>query len=134
MNNSNPVILFDGVCNLCNSSVDWIIRRDQRGHFRYGSLQSDSGQEILKTHHYDQGDLSTIVLEENGKLYFRSTAVLRILKSLGAAWPILYYLFIWIPPQVRDVVYRWIAANRYRWFGQRESCRLPTEQERALFV
>ncbi len=130
----HPVILFDGVCNLCNSAVDFVIRRDRKGVFRYASLQSEVGMNLLRERGLPSDRLDTIVLvDAGGKVSFRSTAALKIARQLSGAWPLLY-AFIILPAGLRDVVYNWIAANRYKWFGQRDTCRLPTSDERALFI
>lgn len=131
----HPVILFDGVCNLCNAAVDFVIRRDTRRVFRYGALQSGTGEKLLEEHgvDLDPDDLSTFVLLEEGRVFTRSTAALRIARRLGGAWP-LCYGFIVVPRVVRDAVYRVVSRNRYHWFGRRDTCRLPTEEEKALFV
>ena len=133
----NPVILFDGVCNLCNTVVDFIISRDRWRQFRFASLQSAAGQELAGRCEWRPGlhgeGLGTIVLVESGRCYTRSTAALRIARGLRFPWPMAYLLII-IPVGWRDALYDLIARNRYRWFGQRQQCRVPTEEERALFL
>ncbi|MCA9433751.1 MAG: DUF393 domain-containing protein, partial [Candidatus Omnitrophica bacterium] len=125
METEKPIILFDGVCNFCNSSVDFVIARDPKGIFRLGALQSEEAKPYLEKYEIDPDDLSSMALIEDGKLYRRSTAALRIARRLKQPWPLLY-VFIVIPPFVRDFVYNWIAKNRYKWFGKMESCRMPT--------
>jgi len=129
---NKPVILFDGVCNLCNASVNFVIDRDPAGLFYFSALQSDYAQGKLATHQVGQ-DLNTIILLEDGKVYDRSTAALRIARHLGGLWPLLY-VGILIPRFLRNAVYRWIAKNRYRWFGQTEQCRVPTTDLQARFL
>jgi len=118
-----PIILFDGVCNLCNQSVQFIIKRDPNGYFKFASLQSQTGQQLLNRFGLDN-NLKTIVLIENEKIYMKSTAVLRIVGRLRGFWPILGVFRI-IPPFLRDIVYQIVAKNRYRWFGKQDSCMLP---------
>ncbi|CAN5908482.1 thiol-disulfide oxidoreductase DCC family protein [soil metagenome] len=119
------VLLFDGVCNLCNGAVLFVIDRDPEGYFRFAPLQSDFAQRLLDHHGCGEADLSSMVLLEEGRCYTRSTAALRIARRLPGLWPLLF-AFIVVPRPVRDAVYDWIARNRYRWFGRTESCRIPT--------
>lgn len=127
------VIFFDGVCNLCNNAVDFIVRRDRRRSFRYGSLQSPQAQYILARHRFDVQNMDTMVLLKNNRLYFRSDAILEICRDLPWPWNWAVALKI-VPRAVRDMVYRWISRNRYGWFGQRDTCRVPTPEERSLFL
>lgn len=129
------IVLFDGVCNFCNSSVQFILKRDPKALFRFAALQSEQGQAILKKHHLATSDFDSIVLvrEADGTLYQRSSAALHIAKQLSGAWPLLYS-FIIVPPFIRDAVYNFIAKRRYRWFGQRDACMLPTPEQRARFL
>ena len=133
METEKPIILFDGVCNFCNSSVDFVIARDPKGIFRLGALQSEEAKPYLEKYEIDPDDLSSMALIEDGKLYRRSTAALSIARRLKQPWPLLY-VFIVIPPFVRDFVYNWIAKNRYKWFGKMESCRMPTDELRERFL
>ena len=128
----NPVILFDDVCNLCNASVNFVIDRDPDGFFQFAALQSDFAAGLVNTYGVGQG-LDTIVLVESGKVYDRSTAALRIAKRLTGPWPLLYAGIV-IPKFLRDSIYRFIARNRYRWFGQTEACRVPTADLQARFL
>ena len=130
---THPVVIFDGVCNLCNASVDFIIRHDQAGYFKVSANQHETGQRILQEQGVDPASVDTVFLYENGQLYRRSTAALRIARRLGFPWHLLYG-FIIIPAPIRDAVYKVIARNRYRWFGKKETCRLPTPEERARFL
>ena len=129
---NKPVILFDGVCNLCNASVNFVIDRDPAGLFYFSALQSDYAREKLESYQVGQ-DLNTIILLEDGKIYDRSTAALRIARHLSGLWPLLY-VGILIPKFLRNAVYRWVAKNRYRWFGQTEQCRVPTTDLQARFL
>lgn len=129
-----PVILFDGVCNLCNASVDFIVRHDRRALYRFAPLQSRLAEELLAQHRSQADMLDSVVLvEPGGRVSTGSTAALRVARGLGFPWSLLYALII-LPRPVRDFVYGWIARNRYRWFGRRETCRIPTPEERARFL
>lgn len=124
------VILFDGVCNLCNGAVTFIIDRDPKEYFAFAPLQSEVASELLGT---QTENLETIVLVENGVRYTESTAALRIARRLRRPWPLLYG-FVIVPKELRDGVYRFVARNRYRWFGKRDSCRLPTPDLKKRFL
>lgn len=126
------IILFDGVCNLCNGSVQFIINRDPKGKFKFASLQSEVGKQLLRKYAVRE-DVNSIVFIEGGKCYIQSEAVLRVAKNLAGAWKLLH-IFLLIPRPIRDFFYHLIANNRYRWFGARENCMLPTPglQERFL--
>jgi predicted DCC family thiol-disulfide oxidoreductase YuxK len=129
----HPVILFDGVCNFCNSSVQFVIKRDPKQQFRFASLQSEFGQQVLAQHQLPQNDFNSFILLQEGNIYTKSTAALKVAKQLSGLWPMLYG-FIIIPPFIRNAVYSFIAQNRYRWFGKREACMLPSPQQRNLFL
>lgn len=124
-----PLVLFDGVCSLCNGAVDFIIRHDRRGDIAFASLQSDVGREAMVGTGHDPDALDTMVLVDGDGFWTRSDAALRIAGHMGGAWRLALALRI-VPRFVRDAVYRVVARNRYRWFGKRESCRLPTLEER----
>lgn len=127
------VIFFDGLCNLCNGAVQFTIERDRRNVFRFASLQSDFAREKLKDFNFEPAEGSSFVLLEEGKIYQRSTAALRVAKKLKGLWPLLY-AFIIIPPFIRDAVYNYIAKNRYKWFGKQESCWIPTPELKSKFL
>jgi predicted DCC family thiol-disulfide oxidoreductase YuxK len=127
------VVLFDGVCNLCNASVNFIIDRDPAGHFKFAALQSEAASGMLAPCGPSGEALSSVVLLEEGRCYERSAAALRIARRLSGAWPLLY-AFVVVPRPLRDAVYDWVARNRYRWFGKRDACRLPTPELRARFL
>ncbi len=133
MTHTEKIILFDGVCNLCNGSVQFVLKHDKKNQFLFGSLQSKTGQEYLQQFNLATETFSSFMLIENGKLYTRSTGALRVLKHLGGGWQLLYGLVI-IPRFIRDAVYNWIARNRYKWFGKQESCWLPTPALKARFL
>jgi predicted DCC family thiol-disulfide oxidoreductase YuxK len=128
-----PVIFFDGVCNLCQGSVQFIIKRDPQARFRFASLQSDYGRHILKELKLDTHTLESIILLTPNGVFQRSRAALEIARKLSGLWPVLY-IFRIIPAGIRDLVYDWIARNRYRWFGKTESCWLPTPELKSRFV
>lgn len=128
----NPVIFFDGYCNLCNSSVQFVIERDPKDIFRFASLQSDYAKEKLLPFHISEANLNSFILLENDKVYDRSTAALRVSRRLSGLWPLLYG-FIIIPPFIRNGVYNFIAKNRYKWFGKQESCWVPTPALKSKF-
>ncbi len=124
MINSYSILIFDGECNLCNNWVKLVLRFDKKQRFKFCSLQSEQGRKLIG----DQISLETlpqtVVLIENDKLYTHSTAALRVVQQL--AFPVsMLVVFKIIPVKVRDVVYNWIARNRYKWFGKQQSCRIP---------
>jgi len=129
----HDILLFDGVCNLCNSSVNFIIDRDPKKHFKFAALQSEFGQTKLKELGFNQEEFDSLVLLSNGKVYRKSSAALRIAKKLKGLWPLLY-IFIIIPPFIRHGVYDIIGKNRYKWFGKQDSCRMPTPELKQRFV
>ncbi len=127
------IILFDGVCNLCNSSVNFIIDRDKNDIFRFAALQSDEGQDELRKIGMDKEFLDSIVLIKDGKLFHKSTAALHISKELSGLWPMIS-LFLIVPKIIRDVFYDIIAANRYKWFGRQDECRIPSPELKSKFL
>lgn len=133
MKDGKSIILFDGVCTLCNASIDFVMKRDRTNRFLVGALQEPISKKMLSDFQVDPAYLDSLVLVEKGKIYFRSTAALRIAKRLSGAWP-LFYLFIVIPAFVRDPIYDWIGKNRYRWFGMKSTCRIPSAEERNKFL
>lgn len=128
---ANPVVYFDGVCGLCNRFVDFGMRYDRQRRLRFAPIQGETAARRLRSDLAT--DPTTIVLEEDGNLRFRSDAILRIFHHLGGGWRLLG-LFRIIPRPLRDVIYEWIARNRYSWFGKRDTCRLPTPEEREAFL
>jgi predicted DCC family thiol-disulfide oxidoreductase YuxK len=126
-------VLFDGVCNLCNATVRFIIANDPTGHVCFASLQSAAGTRALAAFGRDPADSASIVLIDGGAVYDRSTAALRIARGLRAPWRWVALLEA-VPVAVRDPVYDWIARNRYRWFGRRDVCAPPTAGERSRFL
>lgn len=132
-NKEGGIIFFDGVCGLCNGWVDFVIRRDKRSLFKFSPLQGKLARTQLAPFHGPRGLLDSMVLFDVDGLHYRSDGVLRTLRGLSGFWK-LFYLFHLVPRPLRDAVYDCIARNRYRWFGQRASCRLPTPQEREKFI
>jgi predicted DCC family thiol-disulfide oxidoreductase YuxK len=129
---SGTYVLFDGVCNVCNYWVQFIIKRDPKAQFKFASLQSEEAQLLLQAHK-QKVTLDSIVLLQDGKVYTESTAILQIFKKLTGMWKLLSVFHI-IPKFIRDSFYRWFAKNRYRWFGQQESCMIPTPEVRQRFL
>jgi predicted DCC family thiol-disulfide oxidoreductase YuxK len=128
------IILFDGVCNLCNSSVNKVISHDKNDIFRFASLQSDVGIAIQKHLQIDSEQLDSIILYESGKAYYhKSTAALKIMNEFGGFWKLMEVFYI-LPEALRNVVYNFIAKNRYKWFGKQDSCTIPTPELKAKFL
>ena len=119
-----PIVLFDGVCGLCNRSVQWLLKHDRQGVLRFAALQSAAGRNLFEQHALGEMDLSTVALIEEEKAHLRSQAALRILKLLGAPWSFFYPLIL-IPAPLRDSLYNCIAGHRYQWFGRLDSCVVP---------
>jgi predicted DCC family thiol-disulfide oxidoreductase YuxK len=132
----SAIIFFDGVCNFCDRSVQFIFQRDTKGYFQFCPLQSEKAELLLSQSggsSSKDGALYTVMLLENGKIYERSTAALRMARKLNKAWPLLYLLMI-VPRPIRDFVYAFIAKNRYKWFGKKESCLIPSAALRSRFI
>ncbi len=127
-------MLFDGVCNLCNGAVNFLIDNDRKGKLHFASLQSEYGQRVLKYFDLPTEEFgSFIFLTREGRLYQKSTAALEVAKKMGGGWS-LFYAFIVIPKFIRDGIYSLIARNRYDWFGKRETCRMPTPELKSRFL
>lgn len=129
----NPVVLFDGVCNLCNASVQFLIRQDKHERLRFASLQSEFGQETLKKFHLPEKDFNSFIFLENEKIYLRSAAALRIAAYLGGFWRV-FQLFWLVPPFIRNAMYDLIAKNRYKWFSKKTECMLPSPELKRRFL
>lgn len=127
------IILFDGICNLCNRSVQFVIRQDKKVQFKFASLQSDAGQSLLLKGNFATKKLDSFVLISEGQYFTQSTAALKVLKLLGGRWAALY-VFILVPAFIRNAVYNLISKNRYRWFGKREECMLPSLELKKRFL
>ena len=129
----HSIILFDGVCNVCNGAVQFIIKRDKKNHFRFASLQSAEGRKLLAQYELPVNDFNSFVLIENGRVYTRSTGALKVIKKLSGLWPLLYG-FIIVPKFIRGSIYNLVATNRYKWFGKKDSCMIPTPEIMAKFL
>lgn len=129
----NPIILFDGVCNLCQSTVQFVIRRDPDKKFRFASLQSEVAQQLLQQYEGRDDSLTSVILLTEGKQFRKSQAALQIAKRLKQPWPLMYYMFAWLPTVISDLVYDFIGKRRYRWFGKKEACWLPDESLSHMF-
>ena len=128
-----PVILFDGVCNLCNNAVQFIIRHDPDEKFLFASLQSEFGQQLMKHYNLPLENFNSFILLQNNKVFNKSTGALKVAKQIKGSWKLLY-IFIIVPKFIRDAVYTWIANNRYKWFGKKDACMIPTPQLKARFL
>ena len=131
--NEHGIILFDGVCNFCNNKINLVIRKDKKDFFRFAPLQSETGKKIMADHGIIMPDPDTFIFIENNKIYNRSSAALHIAKHMDGLWK-LFFAFIIVPRFVRDLFYRLIAKNRYKWWGVRESCMIPTPEVRKKFL
>ena len=129
----HPIILFDGVCNLCNRAVQFVLKRDKLKRFRFASLQGEAGQRYLQQYNLPANDLNSFILIDGDRFYTKSSAALRMLRLLGGGWKLLYG-FIIVPPFIRNGVYSLIAKNRYRWFGKRDTCWIPTPELKSRFL
>jgi predicted DCC family thiol-disulfide oxidoreductase YuxK len=126
------IILFDGICNLCSGSVQFIIKRDPTAYFKFASLQSDFGQQLLQKFGLDQKSFHSIILIQDDKVYQRSDAALKIARRLTGGWPMLYAFNI-LPRFLRDGVYNLISRNRYKLFGKKDACWIPTPELKSRF-
>ncbi|MGK0388376.1 MAG: putative DCC family thiol-disulfide oxidoreductase YuxK [Maribacter sp.] len=129
----HPVLLFDGVCNFCNQTVQFVIKRDKEGIVHFAPLQSTFGQSQLQKANLATHDLKTLIFIENGQLYTKSSGALKLSKYLGGVWK-LAYILIFIPKPIRDFAYDFIAKNRYKWFGKKDECMLPSPEVRGRFI
>ena len=130
---SHKIILFDGVCNLCNSSVQFVIKRDVKDQFRYAAMQEPAGQALIKQYDIDTAKVDSIILIDNQKAYLKSTAALRIAKYLKGPVSLLYGFTI-VPVFIRNWVYDFIAKNRYKWYGKKDACMIPTPELKSKFL
>ena len=131
MKSEKPIVFFDGVCGLCNRSVDFLIKADRKHRLSFASLQGKTAQATLDLSLRE--DLDTVIFYEDSKVYTRSTAVLKALQALGGAYSLIG-LFFFCPQFLRDRIYKFIARNRYSWFGKRQSCRLPEPSGKEFFL
>ena len=128
-----PIVLYDGVCGLCDRSVQLVLRNDRRGRFRFAALQSEAGRALLQKFGLPPEALDSVVLVEGGRAWRKSRAALRIARRMDAPWPLLWPLII-VPRPVADFVYGLIAKNRYRIFGKLDACMIPPPEVRARFL
>jgi len=132
-NTSQPLLLFDGICNLCNSSVQFIIKRDTEKKFSFASLQSDAAKEILLQFDEKYLNLDSIILIFDGAVYTKSPAIIKVGSLLGGFYKIATIFYV-IPKSIRDWVYDYVAKNRYKWYGKRESCMIPSKELKNRFL
>jgi predicted DCC family thiol-disulfide oxidoreductase YuxK len=130
---TQPIILFDGVCNLCNRSVQYVIKHDRDALFRFASLQGETGRQLLKQYGLSANDMNSFVLIQDDKAYTRSTAALKVAQQLSGPIKLLYG-FIIVPAFIRNAVYDLIARNRYKWFGKKDACMIPTASLQSRFL
>lgn len=129
----HPVVLFDGVCNFCNGTVNFLIRQDQKKVLRFAALQSEAGQKLLQQYQLPKEDFASFILIDDGKVYSRSTAGLRLYGKLPWYWK--WTQVFWIVPKLfRDDIYNLIAKNRYKWFGKKDVCMLPSPEDKNRFL
>jgi predicted DCC family thiol-disulfide oxidoreductase YuxK len=130
---SESIILFDGVCGLCNAWVDFVLRIDRQGRYQFTPLQSQKGQAILQQHGFRLDYTDSVLLIQGGRPFSHSDAVLHTLRGVGGIWRVAYAARM-IPRPVRDAIYRLVASNRYRLFGRKQTCRIPAPAERMRFI
>ena len=135
MNNfeNKSIILFDGVCNLCNASVNFVIKHDKKAQFLFASFQSDAAKEIMLHFNLENFMADSVILVEGNKVYDKSTAALKIVKKLDGGFKV-FYVFLIVPKFLRNWIYDFIAKNRYRWFGKRASCMVPSLELKNRFL
>lgn len=131
--NEHPVILFDGVCNFCNGAINFVLKHDKKGIFRFAPLQSEAGQKLLQQYHLSTNDFESFILIDDGKVYKKSSASLRVLNKLPWYWKEIQ-IFKIIPRIFRDAIYDFIAKHRYKWFGKKEQCMVPTPEMKGRFL
>ena len=139
MSTASPILFYDGVCGLCNTLVQFLLKHDKKGRLRFASLQSDFAEKVLRRHGFDPKDLDTLHVVENyeqpdERLLQRSDAVLRAGRELGGHWSVLAAIAKIVPRPLRDIAYRFVARNRYRVFGKYETCMLPNPDQRSRFL
>lgn len=129
MMDAHPILFYDGLCGLCDKSVQFILRHDRKKIFRFAPIQSDFAKEILGP----ATAFDSVILYHQNKTYFRSTAAINVLKLLGGFWMIASILLL-VPPFIRNAIYDFVARNRYRWFGKFDTCKIPMPEQRELFL
>ena len=133
MADEHPIILFDGVCNFCNGAINFLIKQDKKNRFRFAPLQSETGRKLTAQYGIDNNQFESFVLIRNGKVYQKSSAALRVLNELPWYWKEFQILRI-VPAFLRDAIYDFIARNRYRWFGRKDQCMIPSPEVRSRFL
>ncbi len=134
MEKNKKIILFDGVCNLCNGAVQFIIKRDENDIFRFAALQSETGKKLITERNIDTEAIDSIILiEPNIAFYTKSTAALKIADDFKGLWSLMSIL-LWLPESFRNIVYDFIARNRYAWYGKKEECMIPTPELKKKFI
>jgi predicted DCC family thiol-disulfide oxidoreductase YuxK len=127
------IILFDGVCNFCNGWVNTVIQRDKKNYFLFAPLQSAKGKQLIEKYQIDISKTDSVILIEHDQSFIKSTAALKVAKHLNGLFPLLYALLI-VPAFIRNVVYDYIARHRYKWYGKKETCMIPTAEIREKFI
>lgn len=130
---NQSIILFDGVCNLCNSAVNFVIKRDKKNMIQFAPLQSETAHVLLENCNIPAAEMKSFIFIEEGKPYTQSAAALKVCRYLTGLWPLLYCLII-VPRFIRDGIYKWIAKNRYKWFGQKNECMIPAPELQRKFL
>ena len=131
--NENPIILFDGICNFCDGAINFVLKQDKKGVFRFAPLQSEAGQKILQQYKLPIKDFESFVFIDDGKIYKKSAASLKVMNKLPWYWKGLQIFWI-IPGFIRNAIYDFIAKNRYKWFGKKDSCMIPSPKIRSRFL
>ena len=132
MTAQNPIILFDGVCNLCNGTVDFLLKHNRKKQFRFASIQSESAKLLIRKFQIP-AETDSVILIKSNQVYFESDAAIEIAGMLSFPWK-MAVIFRFIPKKMRDIIYRWVAKNRYRWFGKRDICRITDPSEKESFI
>lgn len=133
MSQQEPILLFDGTCNLCTNSVQFVLKRNRKENIRFASLQSEFGQNMLQTSHLPEGHTESLILLENRKIFVKSDAALRLTRHLNGLWRLGLILLV-VPKFIRNPVYDWVAKNRYKWFGKKEVCWIPEPKWETRFL
>lgn len=131
--NKYKIVLFDGVCNLCNGAINYVIKRDKKNVFKFAALQSEIGKELTSKFNIDTSKVDSIILIDGDKHYDKSSAALYISKNISGAHPLLFGFMI-IPKFIRDAAYDYVARNRYKWFGKKDNCMIPTKELKSKFL
>ncbi|MFT7612690.1 MAG: putative DCC family thiol-disulfide oxidoreductase YuxK [Parvicellaceae bacterium] len=133
MLDNSPILLYDGVCNLCNRSVQRVIKYERQPNIKFAALQSDFGHELLKSYDKNPLDLNSLVLVQNGKVYQKSRAVFKVAAQMKLPFPFIYFFWL-IPFFIRDWMYTLVANRRYRWYGKQDECWIPTDELKSRFI